>query len=144
MARSILFLTIGNLVAAASVFLPMLVLGMMVTSLSRGYSFAQLLTHWMGDAVLLYIGLIPSSVVGVVGYSALLALFMRGRLRIRQIAAVAIAPAVPLVPTALKIDGAWLFGDSVVETAVATALFGLAVAAIRTWWPEGVSRLSPR
>lgn len=130
-AASILRVFLVNLLVAATVFLPLLLAGAKLTSMTYyGLPLAAAgFLYELSGAVLLYVGMSVPVFVGVLAHSAALSLFLWvPSVRALQLATVALAPLVPATPLALAVIGHVVFTDNVGATAVATLAYGLASA----------------
>lgn len=123
-----------NMACAAAVFLPIYMAGIKLSTMLQGFPFAERgLVYEAGGALLLYFGLSIPVAVGVVSYSLVLSVLgtMRNRVA-RRIAAVALAPLIPLTPLALGVLGGaqFFFADSIYPTAAATLAYGVSASMI--------------
>jgi len=136
--RYVLALTALNLAAAAFVFIPAFLVGMVMTVAIVGLPVLDGgVMYQAGAAVVLALGMAFPVAIGSLANSAALAVLLATcRVRRIRLAALLLAPLVPGVPVLLRIGG-WLLFTVILPTAIATVAYGLATGALisRRPWP---------
>lgn len=145
-ARRFFRVSIISSIAAATIFLPMVVLGLELTNMVRGLWFAPNgIGFAIGETMLVYLGVSLSVAVGVVPYSVALSLSERFQAApYVQLVTLASAPLVPATPVALDVMGSFVLSEYQGATVAATIAYAAAMAIWGERWFAFAKRIEDK